>query len=170
MKPTRLQMFGLKFGLMFTLCAATGLAAAAVQVQFVAPEKYRDAVPDVWHGQARETDPTLKELRKHIEKSAARYFATDRTLRVMVLDIDLAGEIKHLGSTLREVRVLNQISWPVIKLRYEIEKDGRIETQGEETLSDPNYQDHVNRYSNSDALRYERRMLDEWLDRKFSGH
>ena len=146
------------------------LASAAVQVSFVDIAKYRDAVPDTWHGQARETDTTLKELRKHIEKLAERSIPADQTLRVYILDIDLAGEIKRLGSTLREIRVLNDISWPMLKLRYEVEKDGRIEAQGEATLTDPNYLEAINSYPSSDPLRHERRMLDGWFAHTFPKH
>lgn len=156
------------FLLAAALTTTPPLALSAVEVKYEDIAKYRDAVPDAWHGQAKETDTTLKELRKHIEKLAGKYIPADRTLRVSVLDVDLAGEIKHLGSTLREIRVLSSATWPVIKLRYAVSKDDKIEAQGEDTLSDPNYQQTINAYSNTDPLRYERHMLDEWFARKFS--
>lgn len=143
------------------------MAEAAVQTQFVAPEKYRDAIPRDSGARASAKDPTLVEIGKHLDTLGKRYLAADETLRIKVLDLDLAGELKPIGNHMELIRLKNTLYWPSMRVSYELEKDGKIQAKGEETISDMSYLEHANHYADGDSLRHEKLMLEDWFARKF---
>ncbi len=148
---------GTAAGLLFL---ATNLASAAATVTFVEPEHFADVpFPQV------ERERVLTELRQHIEKLAARLPA-GQNLTVEVLDLDMAGVLKP-SSHRPDLRVLTGgADWPQMHLRYRLEQDGKVIQSGDERLSDMNYLNHLNRYSNNTSLRYEKQMLDNWFRNK----
>ena len=65
---------------------------------------------------------------------------------------------------MHDIRVLKGgADWPVIKLRYSVESQGKVLRSGEARVADMSYLTHTNRYSSNEPLRYEKRMLDEWF-------
>ena len=69
--------------------AASVRAAGTVQVQFVQPEKFADV-----RDQAFSWERNLDMLKRLLESAAAPYVADGQTLKIDVLDVDLAGEPK----------------------------------------------------------------------------
>ena len=57
--------------------------------------------------------------------------------------------------------------WPRLRLRYTLEQHGKVIASGNAYLSDMSYLQHINRYSSNDALRYEKRMIDDWFKNTF---
>ena len=96
--------------------------------------------------------------------------AEGQTLKIDVLDVDLAGEPHH-GARAHDVRVLRgRADWPRIQLRYTLDAPDEVARSGEATIRDLAYLQHVAvGYSSDEPLRYERRMLDEWFRFQF-GH
>ena len=117
---------------------------------------------DVLHVLERERE--LKEFSDYFARLDKKLPA-GQSLRIEVLDIDLAGRLYPRRSG-DDIRILNGgADWPRIHLRYTLEQDGKLLRSGDEQLSDMAYQDRLGRTSDSDPLRYEKRMLDDWFDK-----
>jgi len=87
-----------------------------------------------------------------------------------VLDVDLAGYMKPLMHSAREVRVTRGAAdWPKFKVRYALEANGAQLKSAEEVVADMNYGRHgqIDIYSNRDPLRFEKQMLDNWFWARF---
>lgn len=140
-------------------------AAAAVTVTFVQPEKFRDLPFS-----PRDDERLLQDLGK--------YFATlnkglpeGQDLRIDVVDLDLAGRMVPNVRGGHDLRVMSRADWPNMKLRYTLSANGHVVSSGEDMLSDMSYLDRLNKYSNGDTLRYEKRMVEDWFNKKFKvGH
>ena len=148
-----------------TLAAGNGSAAATVSVTFEHPERYTDAGLYRERGE-KAREPALHGIRAHLERLGARHLRPGQSLRIEVLDIDLAGRYEPWRVTTRDVRVLRDITWPRIALRYTLEQDGQPLASAEETLRDMNYlmRNHPGR--SSDSLHFEKAMLDDWFRRR----
>ncbi|MDM0108942.1 DUF3016 domain-containing protein [Variovorax sp. J22R24] len=162
------------FGLVATAAIlAAGACAAAraadLSVVFVHPEDFRDAVFSHPYGDERQREPVLRGIERHLQQLADRGLPPGDSLRIEVLDIDLAGwfEPFRFRTYADNVRILREITWPRIKLRYTLTRGGEVTASAEEHVAALNYLMTVNPYSVSDRLRYEKAMLDDWFDRRF---
>jgi hypothetical protein len=138
------------------LCLASGVAHAAVTVNYINPDKMTD-VPRF------ETERTSMEidLREFFEEQA-KQMPAGQDLKIDILDIDLAGEV-FPRVPVRDVRVTKgSYDFPRIHLRYSIEQDGKVLRSGERELADRNYQLNINNYRN-EMYSYEKQMLGEWF-------
>jgi hypothetical protein len=135
---------------------SAGGASAAVTVNYYQPEHYGDLPFVTW-----ERDEVLKDLAAHFDK-LGKALPAGQDLRVEVLDLKLAGRMRPRGG--REIRVLTGgADWPHMHIRYSIESGGKVINSGESRLSDMVYMSRLNRYSDGDRLRYEKRMIDDWF-------
>jgi hypothetical protein len=142
--------------------SASALAGSA-HVTFLNPEKFTDIGR---YGDAREAADNRLEIARHIEKLAARELPPDQVLEVEVLDVTLAGRFEYRYLWPREVRVMRPVTWPSIKLRYQLKLGDEVLASGEETVSDMDYLQRINAYPTSDPRRYEKRMLDDWFQQR----
>ena len=147
------------------LLVAAALAAlpgyATTFVTFTDPDRYTDVANQRW-----ETKATLDALGDHIKHLGDKYIAPGDTLRVEVLDIDLAGWARQ-GRGPNEVRIVRgKADWPSMRIRYTLESGGRTRS-GEETLADLNYTQRIQTRS-SEPFFYEKRMLDDWFRSTFA--
>jgi hypothetical protein len=161
MTPITRSGRGKRWLLAGALALSAGSAACAdVSVSYVKPEAFTD-VPFNEH----ERDLLLKQLTEHFVK-LGQQLPADAQLKVEVLDVDLAGRVLP-RRTLEDIRVLDgRADWPHMKLRYTLEQPGRAPRSGESDLSNMMYQERMNRYFSSEALRYEKQMIDDWFDRE----
>jgi hypothetical protein len=145
-----------------TLAVVAAAANAAVVVSFPGADRYTDARADGF-----DRTSTTKGIERHLQSLGERYLTPQQTLRVEVLDIDLAGRLE-MTRRANELRVLRDNGdGPMIRLRYTLESDGKVLASGEETLSDLAYM-RLRRDINADgALYYEKRLLDEWFKSRF---
>ena len=143
---------------------AVASAHAEVQVTFTAPEKYVDA--SLQRDGARAREQTLKIIREHLVALGERYLAPTRTLKIEVLDIDLAGELEWWHGPY-DIRYLRSYTWPKIKLRYTLEDAGETIDSREELVSDPSYQMNVITRS-GESMPYEKEMLARWFRSRFA--
>ena len=134
--------------------------AAGVKVSFADPERFTDA-------DLRGVD-VVKDLRAYFQRLGSRL---DRSidLSVTVLDINAAGfDMSTRGPS--SYRVLSGATWPKVKLRYVLTKNGKVIKSGEEWITDQIYRAHAGMASSSDPLRYEKNMLDDWFSARFASH
>jgi hypothetical protein len=151
--------------LALALATLPAAAQAAVEVAFISPETYVDAGS---HPGERLARRNLGELARHLERLGAARLPDGRSLRIEVLDIDLAGRFEPWRPTAYGVRILREATWPRITLRYVLEEDGRELARGEERLSDLDYLGRPAGRLRSDPLRYEKAMLDNWFRARFA--
>lgn len=142
------------------LAGATGAALAQVSVTYVKPDEFVDV-------------PRSELERDRLLKQFTEYFATldkklpaGQQLKIEVLDIDLAGRLWPRRSGGEDLRVVNGgADWPHMHVRYTLEENGKVLRSGDDQLSNMMYQQRATRYWDSDALRYEKQMIDDWFDK-----
>jgi hypothetical protein len=162
----RTASFG--WGLLLTVCGAA-TAQAGTAVTFSHPERYTDAEIRRASVDPSGLKPTLSGLESHLQALGNRYLPPDQTLRIEVLDIDLAGRYEPGRPFAYDVRVMRETDWPRIALRYTLTNaGGSVLAQGEDTVRDMNYLHHVSAYRAPDELRYEKAMLDDWFQARFT--
>lgn len=165
-RPARLVAAGL-----LAACAAitaTSAAAGTANVTFIAPQKYTDASYSQPVASESDRAQVMRDVEQHLQRLATKGLAPIDTLKVEVLDIDLAGHFPPLGVGGSDLRVVTDIMGPRIKLRYSLVRDDSAPVSGgEEVLSDLNFMVPSNRYSSGDRLRYEKALLDRWFEKRF---
>ncbi len=111
----------------------------------------------------------LGELAGYVQRRADKVIAPGQRLDVTIADIRRAGICEMWrGPRWDDVRIVKDIYPPRIDLRYTLmNDDGALVRKGEAKLRDPGFLSHGTPNSN-DPLRYEKRMLDDWLRREFA--
>lgn len=148
------------------LGAGAALAqAGVVEVGFMQPDRYHDAGRT-----ARERDETQQALAGHLRQLGERLLPARQTLKIEVLDIDLAGELRPGPAGSDEIRVMRGgADWPRIALRYEWRDGDRLLSSGEERLADLDYLAHAATLpGRSGPLPYEKRLLERWFNERFA--
>ena len=137
-------------------------AAGQVEVSFKPVQALRDAGAGPFDGERN-----LQTLAAHFKALGAK-LPDGQTLKVEVLDLDLAGEVKPLrrGGDIRVLR--GGADWPSMTLRYTLSAEGRTLRSAEERISDMNYLMHPVRGRGDGALAYETRLVDQWFADRFS--
>jgi hypothetical protein len=159
---TLLPSLGLAGLLMLSAGAAS---AGTVSVAFSHPGDYQDMPFS-----PVDREQVMKELSDHFERLGKR-LPQGQELRIDVLDVDLAGRIYPNFRGRGDLRVLRGgADWPHMLVRYSLVSGGQVIATGEDQLSDMTYLGRINRYSDGDALRYEKRMIDDWFTQKFAPH
>lgn len=137
-------------------------AAGTVQVSFADPEKFTD-----FRDRNTTLDENMKALERAIVDAAAPHVADGQTLKIDVLDVDLAGEPKP-GARATDVRVLRgRADWPRITLRWSLEAAGTAPRRGNAVVQDMTYLERSRPSLSAISLPYERRMLADWFRREF---
>jgi hypothetical protein len=141
-------------------------AQAAVVVSFVEPERYTDAGDRTW-----DREDTVRKLDEYFHRLGDRYLASGQTLRLEVLDVDLAGWAEFGGRGAHRFRtVTGRSDFPAIRVRYTLESPGGRGETREETIEDTSYltRNLNKRAAASEPLYYEKRMLDDWFRERFA--
>lgn len=137
---------------------AAGEPAGQAEVRFVEPEHFSDI------GRSRpDRERALASLSAHL-KDLARQLPPGQSLKVEVLDVDLAGELELRSG--REIRVLRGATdMPHIRLRWSLEQAGSTLRKGEDRLTDLGYlMNRAGVAAASDGdLPHEKRLLTQWF-------
>ena len=149
-----------KTALAAVLALGAGAASAGVTVNYVESDKFADLPFTPW-----ERQEVLDDLAAYFAE-LGKSLPAGQDLSVEVTDIDLAGHIYPNTRGARDLRVLqNGADWPRMELRYTLSANGQVLTSGNARLSDMNYMSRSTRMSDSDRLRYEKRMVEEWFNK-----
>lgn len=139
-------------------------ASAGVNVKYVESDKFSD-LP---FGPI-EREQALTELSAHFAKLGEKLPA-GQDLEIEVTDIDMAGREYPSMRSGRELRVLKGTAdWPMMTLRYSLSENGQVIKAADAKLSDMGYLQRASRLNDSDTLRFEKRMIDEWFAKTFLG-
>ena len=109
----------------------------------------------------------VRDLARYIAKRAARELAPGERLEVEITDIERAGEFEWAAGRSDHVRVVRDIYPPRIVLNYTLHgSDGEVAGGGERELTDLGFLHRsAGTVSMSDALRHEKRLVDDWVRR-----
>ncbi len=145
------------------LAAAAPAFAGSVDVSFTDADHYLDAGNSPVQQQSY-----LNTLSGYLQSLGRRYLPPGQTLKLEVLDVDLAGYSRPTsrGQDLRILR--NGADWPRILVRYTLQEQGRVLSQGEEAITDMDYLHHITDRRTDTSLGHEKRMLDEWFRVRFA--
>jgi hypothetical protein len=163
--PTRyaLTRTGFTVALAAVMAAALPAAHAAgdVQVSYVKPAEFID----IGFG-SMERERNMESLTQSF-KRLAKQLPDGQTLKLEVLDVDLAGEV-HPGSV-RDIRIVRGgVDWPRIHLRYALLAGDKTLQSGDNRLADMSYLFSQPSFSQRDGpLPYEQRMIDHWFTETF---
>lgn len=137
-------------------------AQPRIDVAFVNPEKFTDVYPAGRSGTDRDLKQSLDALRQLIVESGAKSLAAGDELKLEIHDVNLAGEFNPMTGPSVQVRVMRNIDWPSLKVHYTLKRGGK-QTQGDAVISDMSYLMSASSCSGTEALCYERRMVERWF-------
>jgi hypothetical protein len=144
------------------VCAAGAASAGTVDVQLINPARFSDAGNAVW-----EEQDNAQALARHLQALGQKWLPADHQLKVELLDVDLAGTVRHGGR--EPVRVARGgADFPRLHLRYTLQAPGQPTVSGEEHLADLDYTRRPGQRGASEVLFYEKRMLEAWFRQRFA--
>ena len=110
----------------------------------------------------------LTDLAKYMRKQAAANLPPGNRLQLTIVDIDRAGQFEPWrGPQMQDVRIIRDIYPPRMTVRFrETDPDGAMVSEGERKISDLGFTLSPP-FNEIDPLRYEKRMVDDWLQREF---
>lgn len=166
MKPIRILLTAA------ALVAGAMSATAAdpqVDVRFSDPEKFRD-LRSSRIATERERIALADELRKFVEREAPRRLPPGTRLAVTITDVDMAGEFWPIAGVpaSSDIRVVKDLFPPRVDLDFRLSNaDGSLLREGRRELRDALFLSSVNPVGTG-LLRFEKSLLERWLDREFS--
>lgn len=110
----------------------------------------------------------VNQIATHIRTSSTAALQPGQTLEVILLDIKRAGDFEPWqGPRATDIRFMRDIYPPRITFQYVLKAaDGRTLDEGEAQLRDTGYlHGSGGLASNSDPLRYEKKLIDDWRRR-----
>ena len=141
--------------------AGPAMAAGSAEVRYQQPERFVDA------GETpRERDDNLRALTDQLQSLAAQNLPADQTLQVEVLDVDLAGYVRHTQrGDLRVVR--DDHDSARIWLRYTLVSNGQALRSGDAALSDLASRKSPGLDRERGSLGREKALLASWFTKEF---
>ncbi|HUD41523.1 MAG TPA: DUF3016 domain-containing protein [Dokdonella sp.] len=152
-----------------TAAPAPAAADSRIEVSWNPPDELSE-VRQAVRPQRQPPIEWLEKLAAHLRHRADQVVPAGERLQVRFTDIKLAGDYEPWhGPRFDEVRIVKDIYPPRIDLHYRlIGSDGATLREGDAKLRDPAFLSRSNA-NDSDSLRYEKRLLDDWLRREFGG-
>ncbi|UHQ20691.1 DUF3016 domain-containing protein [Lysobacter sp. KIS68-7] len=116
---------------------------------------------------ASEGDWVVK-LADYMAASTARAVPAGDKVDVQILDIQRAGQYEWSYGATSDLRILRDTYPPRIQLRFRhLDANGNVVAEGDRKLADLAYLMSPPPLPSSDTLRYEKRMIDQWVRREF---
>jgi hypothetical protein len=113
----------------------------------------------------------VRDIARHVARRSASALAAGETLEVEITDIKRAGEFEPGAGRSDHVRIVRDLYPPRIHLRYSRrDATGNIVDSGERELTDMGFLQRAGgTVSMGDGLRYEKRLIDDWVRRDLAG-
>jgi hypothetical protein len=149
------------------LAATPEKSAPAIEVTFVAADKFTDVKDDHMDSE-RGREAVLEQIKEHLVTHGARYLAKGQRLQITVTDVDLAGDFEPWrGINFHDIRIVKDIYPPRMDLEFKlVDAEGKVVSEGKRQLRDLGYMLSL-AMPNSDPLRYDKEMLNDWLRQEF---
>ena len=144
-------------------------ASSRVQINWTAPADFSESKESYGNGLGRQSpDEWLGDLAKHLRYRAERILPQDERLQVTFTNVQLAGTYEPWrGPRWDDVRIIKNIYPPRIDLKFTLtDANGAVVKEGERQLRDPAFMQR-GILNETDPLRFEKRMLDDWLRAEF---
>jgi hypothetical protein len=154
----------------YAAAPAAAAPAATVEVTWTNPANFSEEQKRRGFGSARATpEQWVSELAQYVERRGVRFLAPGQALDVTFTDITRAGAFEPWRAPqLDDTRFVNDLYPPAIDLRFTLRNaDGSTAIEGSRKLRDAAFL-YRGTPSSTDPLRYEKRMLDDWLRRDFA--
>jgi hypothetical protein len=144
-------------------------ADGPVSVQWNDPAKFTEIRQSTNRFEAERGD-WVQQLARYVQTSAAKPLQAGQTLEVTLVDVKRAGDYEPWhGPRGRDIRIMRDIYPPRITLQYTLkDASGRIIDEGDARLSDSGYLHNIGLKSDTDPLRYEKRLIDDWVKRQLT--
>lgn len=143
-------------------------ADGPVDVRWTDPSKFTEIRRSGNRREAQRGD-WVQELAEHLRKRADDQLRDGQRLEVTITDVTRAGNYEPWrGIQADSIRFMRDIYPPRITLDFTLTgADGDVLAQGTRELSDIAYLQRGSPLSDSDPLRYEKRLIDDWLRKEF---
>jgi Protein of unknown function (DUF3016) len=141
-------------------------AQGPVSVEWTDPAQFSDLRFSNNRWEAQQGD-WVTQLARHLQKEAGERLPAGQRMDVTISDIQRAGRFEPwMGIDYGHVRVMRDIYPPRMTLNLRITgADGQVLAEGERKLSDMSYLQRASP-TDTDNLRHEKRMIDDWLRRE----
>ena len=149
--------------------AAPQASDSRVQVDWTKPGDFSEAKQYPGSGLGRESpDEWLTDLANHLRYRAERVLPQGDDLHVTFTNVQRAGTYEPWrGPQWDDVRIIKDIYPPRIDLTFTLtDANGGVVKEGKRELRDPAFLQR-GILNESDPLRFEKRMLDDWLRSEF---
>lgn len=142
-------------------------ASGPVSVQWTNPAEFSELRYSGNRWEA-ERGNWVVELARYIQTEAAKRLAPGQQLQVTITDISRAGTYLPVAGSIRnDIRIVKDLYPPRMTLDFRLlGADGNVVSEGERRLRDSSFLMNAST-SDNDLLRYEKRMLDDWMRREF---
>lgn len=138
--------------------------AATSEITWTDYKKYRD-IDSGNESRKKYREETFEHFEKHFAK-LAEDLPPGQILKIDITDVDLAGDT-HIGGISR-MRIIKDIYYPRMNFSYQlITADGTEVIAAEVSLKDMSFMMSRNLRYSSDAIGYEKKMLDDWFNEAF---
>lgn len=137
-----------------------------VKVQWTDPAQFSEIRQSTNRFEAERGD-WVQQLAKYVQTKAGKQLQPGQTLDVTLTDIKRAGDYEPWhGARGTDIRILRDIYPPRIALTYTLTNaQGQVIAQGERKLQDSGYLHNIGLQRDTDPLRYEKQLLDDWIQR-----
>lgn len=110
----------------------------------------------------------VTDLARYLQTQAAKKLAPGQTMQVTITDIARAGRYEPTANVrMNDIRIVKDIYPPRMTLNFKVlDSNGQVVTEGERKLVDHSFLLNAG-ITNTDLLRYEKRMIDDWLRNEF---
>lgn len=111
----------------------------------------------------------VQDLAGHFREAIAKQLPAGDKVDLTITDIKRAGQYEPWhGPRSDDIRVVKDLYPPRLSFKYVwTDASGKVVAQGEEKLIDSAFLMGDTRLNDSDPLRYEKRMIDEWARKQF---
>lgn len=153
-------------------CATAPRAAAPnshVSVNWDDPANFSDTRSNLCRNRVK-PEEWLSQLARYVDNRAGRVIASGQILKVTITDIQRAGQCEPWrGPNLDDTRIIKDIYPPSISLHFVLaDANGHVLSEGDRTLRDSAFMHRGTLLNENDPLRFEKRLLDDWLREEFA--
>lgn len=143
-------------------------AEGPVSVDWTDPNEFSD-IRHSGNRWAAQRGNWVEQLARHLQTRAAARLPQGERLEVTITDIMRAGQYEPWrGINLQDTRIVREIYPPRISLTFRhLDAQGAVIDEGTRNLRDFGFMMGASSVGSSDALRFEKSMINDWVRQEF---